>query len=392
MATVRERNGSYQIRVSAGYDLTGRQITRTHTWKPEPNLTARQTQKELQRQTVAFEKQVMQGYVIDEKLTFAEYAQYAIATKERMGAKRKTIEEYKGLLPRIIAAIGHLKLASIRPAHLNDFYTDLGKVGMNKKTGGKLSAKTIIEYHRLISTILAQAEKEMLIPFNPAHRATPPKQVQKAVNYFQIEEISAIRDALEVEPIKWKTATHLLLVSGCRRGEVMGLKWAKVDFANATIRIDSTLSYSAPEHELYSASPKTATSVRTIKLPAETMILLKRYRAWQAEQQLMSGDQWQYTDYLFTQEKGTPMHPDSLNTWLARFAKRNGLPHINPHAFRHSMASVLYFNGVDSIAISKRLGHSKVSTTADIYAHILKESDERAADCIGEIMLGAKKA
>lgn len=392
MPTVRERNGSYQIRVSAGYDLNGRQITRTHTWKPEKSLTPKQTEKELQRQIVAFEKQVMQGFVIDEKLIFAEYAKYAIETKERMGAKRKTIEEYKGLLPRINAAIGHLKLASIRPAHLNDFYTDLAKPGQNKKTGGKLSNKTILEYHRLISTILAQAEKEMLIPFNPAHRATPPKQQQKEVNYFQIEEIAAIREALEVEPIKWKTATHLLLVSGCRRGEIMGLKWAKVDFANNTIRIDSTLSYSAAGHELYSNKPKTATSIRTIKLPEETMALLRKYRAWQAEQRLMSGDQWQYTDYLFTQENGTPMHPDSLNTWLARFSKKNGLPHINPHAFRHSMASVLYFNGVDSIAISKRLGHSKVSTTADIYAHILKESDERAADCIGEVMLGTKRA
>lgn len=385
MATYRKRNGNYEIRVSAGYDSTGKQIMRQFTWKPE-NLTPKQEEKELQRQIVNFEKKVKQGYVIDERMTFEKYADYVLKLKERTGSKHRTLTRYKELLLRINPAIGYMKLEDIRPAHLNSFYTALSADGLNKHTGGKLSNKTILEHHRLISTIMTQAEKEMIIPYNPAHKATPPKPEQREVNYFQPEQVAAIRDALEDEPLKWKAATHLLLLSGCRRGEIMGLKWAKVDFNGCSIRIDNNLLYSA-DIGIYEDTPKTATSVRTIRLPAETMQLLKEWKLEQTAQRIASGDRWTYTDFLFTQENGTPMHPDSLTDWLAKFSDRRGLPHINPHAFRHTMASLLYFNGVDSITISKRLGHAKVSTTTDVYSHIIKEADERAADCLGDIIL-----
>lgn len=387
MATVTKRGNAYQIRVSCGYNAAGKHIMRSHTWKPEPGMTAKQTEKELQRQIVAFENKVKQGYAAENRLTFERYAEYVMQLKETKGKKHRTLDRYTEMLQRINPAIGYMKIEDIRPGHLNDFYAQLAKPGQNKKTGGRLSNKTILEHHRLISTILAQAEKEMLIPYNPASRAEPPQPQKKEVTYFQPDEIIAIRDALESEPIKWRTATHLLLITGCRRGEIMGLKWAKVDFENNRIHIDNNLQYTAARG-LYEETPKTAASVRNIKLPAETMQLLWQYRSWQARQQLASGDRWTYTDYVFTQENGKPMHPDSLTDWLGKFSKRHDLPHINPHAFRHTMASILYFNGMDSVTISKRLGHAKVSTTADIYAHIIQEADERAAECIGDVVLG----
>lgn len=387
MATVRKRGEAYQIRVSCGMDSQGKQVIKTCTWKPEPGMTAKQTEKELQRQIVAFENKVKQGYAAENRLTFERYAEYVMQLKETKGKKHRTLDRYAEMLQRINPAIGYMKIEDIRPGHLNDFYAQLAKPGQNKKTGGRLSNKTILEHHRLISTILAQAEKEMLIPYNPASRAEPPQPQKKEVTYFQPDEIIAIRDALESEPIKWRTATHLLLITGCRRGEIMGLKWAKVDFENNRIHIDNNLQYTAARG-LYEETPKTAASVRNIKLPAETMQLLWQYRSWQARQQLASGDRWTYTDYVFTQENGKPMHPDSLTDWLGKFSKRHDLPHINPHAFRHTMASILYFNGMDSVTISKRLGHAKVSTTADIYAHIIQEADERAAECIGDVVLG----
>lgn len=386
MATVRKRGETYQIRVSCGMDSQGKQVVKTRTWKPAPGMTAKQTEKELQRQIVAFEKKIQQGYAAENRMTFEKYAAYVMQLKETKGKKHRTLDRYAAMLQRINPAIGYMKIEDIRPGHLNDFYAQLAKPGQNLKTGGQLSNKTILEHHRLISTILAQAEKEMLIPYNPASRAEPPQPQKKEVTYFQPDEIIAIRDALESEPIKWRTITHLLLITGCRRGEIMGLKWAKIDFQNNQIRIDNNLQYT-PARGLYEESPKTAASIRNIKLPAETMALLAKYKTWQTEQRLASGDRWIDTGFVFAQENGTPMHPDSLTDWLGKFSKRHGLPHINPHAFRHTMASILYFNGMDSITISKRLGHAKVSTTADIYAHIIQEADERAAECIGDVIL-----
>lgn len=90
--------------------------------------------------------------------------------------------------------------------------------------------------------------------------------------------------------------------------------------------------------------------------------------------------------FVFAQDDGSPLHPDSVTNWLDKFSKRHQLPHIHPHAFRHTMASMLYFGGVDSVSISKRLGHAQVSTTANIYAHVMEEADQRNADIIADIM------
>lgn len=138
---------------------------------------------------------------------------------------------------------------------------------------------------------------------------------------------------------------------------------------------------------IYEDTPKTATSNRFVSLPAETMKLLKQYRAWQSLERLRLRGYYNYQGFVFAQDNGGPMHPDSVTRWLARFSKRHGLPHINPHAFRHTMASMLYFNGVDSVSISKRLGHAQVSTTADIYAHVMEEADKKNADILADVFL-----
>lgn len=89
-------------------------------------------------------------------------------------------------------------------------------------------------------------------------------------------------------------------------------------------------------------------------------------------------------------EENTRKSPCCVTDWLAKFSKRHGLPHINPHAFRHTMASMLYFNGVDSVSISKRLGHAQVSTTANIYAHVMEAADKKNVDILADVFL--KKA
>lgn len=253
----------------------------------------------------------------------------------------------------------------------------------------KLSSKTVLEHHRLISTVLDQACKEQLIPFNPASNATLPKVTKKEVNYFQPEQVAAIREALELEPIKWKTITHLFLITGARRGEILGLKWSAVDFDSNKLHICNNILYT-PDRGIYEDSPKTATSNRYVSVPEETMQLLKQYRAWQNAERLRLGECFQNQDYVFSQDNGKPMHPDSVTDWLSKFSKRHDLPHINPHAFRHTMASMLYFNGVDSVSISKRLGHAQVSTTANIYAHVMAEADQKNADILADVFL--KKA
>ena len=263
------------------------------------------------------------------------------------------------------------------------------KAFLTVEENAALSAKTVIEHHRLIHTVLEQAVKEGLIPFNPAGRVDLPKVEKKEVNYFQPGEVEAIRDALEAEPMKWKVLTHLFLITGARRGEVLGLKWSAVDWTNSRVHIVNSILYSV-DRGIYEDTPKTETSVRWVTLPGETMKLLREWRMQQGGERLRLGEYYHDQDFLFAQDTGEPLHPDSVTDWMKKFSKRHGFPHINPHAFRHTMASMLYFNGVDSVSISKRLGHAQVSTTANIYAHVMEEADQRNADILADVFL--KKA
>ena len=457
MATIERiagKNGvSYRITVYGGFDTQGKRIRHRTTYKPTTGMTERQTQKAVQRAAADFERSIEQGYALDNRQTFAEYAAYVLDLKERTGTKIKTLDRYRELMVRINQAIGHIKLTDLRPQHLNSFYKNLAEPGMRigggsatakinlavwlkknkisraalaeksgisavtvgvavkgesikeekalaiakamekdldevfrvEKNMDPLADKTILEHHRLISTILTQAEKEMLVPYNAAAKATPPKAEKKQPNYFQPETVSAILDALEQEPLKWQLITHLLIVTGCRRGEIMGLKWEKVDFENNRVKIDRAL-VSSKSRGVFEESTKTS-DIRYLALPIETMSLMKLHKREQLRLQLLNGDRWQHSGYVFTQDNGDRMNPDSITNWLSGFSRRHNLPHINPHAFRHTVASVLLGNGTDIVTVSKQLGHANTSTTETFYAHIIEENKAKATECIADVLL-----
>lgn len=460
MATIEKilgKNGTtYRISVSAGFDTSGKRIRHRMTYKPTPGMTERQIQKAVQRAAADFERSIEQGFALDNRQAFAEYAAYVLDLKERDGTKAKTLDRYKELMIRINQAIGNLKLADIRPQHLNSFYKNLAEPGirlgggiatakidlaawlkdnkksragiaeaagvaastvsaaargkpiqeakaaaiaqaMGKKLGEAftveqnmepLADRTVLAYHRLISIILSQAEKEMLVPYNAAEKATPPKATKKAPNYFQPETISEILKELEDEPLKWRLITHLLLVTGCRRGEIMGIKWDKVDFENSRVKIDRALIVS-PSKGVYESTTKT-NDVRYLTIPAETMSLLRQHKREQLRLQIANGDRWIQTGYVFTQDNGDRMNPDSVTAWLYDFSRRHNLPHINPHAFRHTVASVLLANGTDIVTVAAQLGHASASTTENFYAHIIEENKAKASECIADVLLRKK--
>lgn len=198
-----------------------------------------------------------------------------------------------------------------------------------------LSDKTILEHHRLISMILAMAEKEQLIPYNPASKATPPRVSKKEANYFQPEEVAEIVKALQDVPIKWKAMTYILIDTGCRRGELMGLQWNCVDLDKGIMMIKQALLYTK-EKGVYVGPPKTGRP-RAVCLAPETIDVLKKWKTEQLRTKIRHADVWQDTGFVFTKDDGTAMHPDSITDWLNKFSNADDLPHINPHAFRHTV-------------------------------------------------------
>lgn len=257
-------------------------------------------------------------------------------------------------------------------------------------TNESLSARSVRAHHALISLILSTAEKEMLIPYNAARKASPPKQPKSKPIFYQPEEIAAIWDALDTEPLKWQAITHLLIVTGCRRGEIMGLKWDRVDFKTRMLTIETALLYTKSKG-VYDGTPKTERTHHII-LPEETMGLLRRWQAAQMELRLFWGESWINSGYVFTRDTGERMNPSSITGWLAKFSKRHNLPHIHPHALRHTVASVMIENGIDVVTVAGQLGHADASTTERIYAHELELSRTKASDCIAGVLLRKKQA
>ena len=259
----------------------------------------------------------------------------------------------------------------------------LGRRAEELFTFSPVAGGSPLRYHRLISTILEQAVKESLLPDNPCRRAMAPRQQASQPNFFAPQTVGQILRALEGEPLVWKTMLHLFLVTGCRRGEILGLKWDKIDWSARRVRIDTAIYYT-PGRGLYEGTPKTAGSIRAITLPGETMALLEQHREQQRQER---GGAWTEGGYLFPRQDGTAMNPSQVNDWMARFASRHGLPHINPHAFRHTQASILCYCGVDVVSISHRLGHASTSTTANLYSHVLPQAEDRITQCISDVMI-----
>ena len=255
--------------------------------------------------------------------------------------------------------------------------------------GNVLSSNTIGHYHSFISSVLERAVKWGLIDSNPCRRIDPPKVEPKKLQYLNEDEAARMIELLQNEDEPYKTIFNLLLYTGIRRGELMGLEWKDMDFNTGVLSICRT-SQQTSERGIFTDDVKNTSSRRSMKLTEDVIEMLKQYKAWQAEEAAKVGDRWTDADRLFTTWEGKPMSPDAPYAWLQGFTKRHGLPKITVHGLRHTNATLLIGQGVNVRTVAGRLGHSMASTTLNIYSHELQSADAAAADALGGI-LGQKK-
>ena len=374
----------YQIRVYKGRDAKGKQLKPySMVWHiPEGMTNPRTIKKELEKVKAQFENDCKAGLVAPEKQSFQQYAKSFMALKVR-DRKHRTVFRYEELFERINPEIGYLKMANIKPEHINRLCLKLAEEGQNKQTGGCLSAKTIREHYNLVHAVFAQAVKEGVVRFNPADAATPPSCKKKEAEFLEIEDVEKIQKCLEKEPLKWRCIVELFIATGARRGEVLGLKWKNIDFKHHSIKIVNNLQYTR-DRGTYLDTTKTD-EARTISVDPSVLALLQKHRNEQTLIRFRLGEAWHDEGFVFTQKDGKPMNPNSVTDYLGKFCKKYDLPHVHPHTFRHTHISALISNGVDVVTVAKRAGHKQVSTTEDIYAHVLAQADVRAGDIISEV-------
>lgn len=190
MATIKKRGNSYSIRVSCGYNMQGKQIIHSMTWKPEKSMTLKQMEKEVQKQAVLFEEKCKQGLYLSNNIRFADFAEKWFTDYAEKQLKAKTIARYKDLLKRVNQAIGHIKLNQLQPIHLLRFYDNLAENGIREDIKYKptIHITEAIDNINITKTALAKKANISVNTLNQAYKgknisATSASKIFKALGY-----------------------------------------------------------------------------------------------------------------------------------------------------------------------------------------------------------------
>ena len=385
MATIRKRSeGTYQIRVSCGYGVDGKQRNQFKSYKPEPGITPKQIEKELTRQAVLFEEECKRGQITS-AVKFEKFAEQWFEEYAKVNLRPTSYARMKQLTKRVYPAIGHKRLDKITARDIQKFVTDMLVNGKNMNTGKPLSRKTAVHHLSFISDVFSYAIRMGMLTDNPCRRVYVPKQEQDEKQIYTIDEVKKLYENLRGEPMKYQVYLLLAIYSGYRRSEMLGLEWKDIDFENNIIHVRRTSQYTA-EKGIYTDTTKTRKSKRVSKMPVSIMNLLKHFKAEQEAEAAQLGTKWEDHDRLFTKWNGAPMNPQTPFEWLKGYCERIGVPFKNIHSLRHLHASLLIFEGVDVVAVSSDMGHSVVGTTLNLYSHMFQEAKARNCDAISNAL------
>ncbi len=385
MATIRRRpNGTYEIKVSCGYGVDGKQRNQYKSYKPEPGMTKRQIEKEVQRQAILFEEDCKRGQ-ITAAVKFETFAEQWFEEYAKVNLRPTSYARMKQLTKRVYPAIGHKWLDKITARDIQKFVTDMLVNGKNMNTGKPLSRKTAVHHLSFISDVFSYAVRMGMLCDNPCRRVFVPKQEQEEKQIYTIEQVKILYENLKSEPMKYQVYLLLSIYSGYRRSEMLGLEWKDIDFEHDLIHVRRTSQYTA-EKGIYTDTTKTRKSKRVSKMPASIMNLLRQFKAEQDEEARRLGTKWEDHDRLFTKWNGAPMNPQTPFEWLQGYCERIGIPFRNIHSLRHLHASLLIFEGVDVVAVSEDMGHSVVGTTLNLYSHMFQEAKARNCDAISNAL------
>jgi integrase len=287
--------------------------------------------------------------------------------------KPRTVTGYASVLDNYWKPeLGHLRLQRITPSMIASCYSKWR--AERDITGG-----TLLNVHRCLHRALKVAVLWGYLPNNPADRVEPPKARRRRPSLWSPEETRRLLESSEGD--RWHVVWSMSLGTGCRLGEVLGLRWPDMDFAASALMVQRAVSRprsAAPVIVL----PKYEASVRSIQLPRHTATALREWKGAQAVERLRFDGAWVAGDSIVTREDGTQPTPSAIRWAFNRACRDTGLHRIRIHDLRHLSASLLLSEGVPLPIVSARLGHSTPAITAAIYSHALGNEDARAATAL----------
>lgn len=298
-----------------------------------------------------------------------------------MKLKKRTIENNRKLIEGyVLPRIGGMRICDITTCRIDVMLSELLREG-GLKCGGPLSPGSVNLIRACIGTVFSVAVKKGIIEQNPVTGSTPARKSETEKGFLDTESCRIIISRLgSIHNSQVARAVELLLYTGLRRGELLGLSWEDIDLEKAEIHVRHTLW----KEEL--TTPKTRSSVRMIPLSEEAVSCISEQYKYISSQKELMGEQWTETGAVFINRHGGHMNGEYLNNMFRQFLKDNGFNGMHIHDLRHANASILINNGVPMKVVSEHLGHSSVKTTEDYYTHLFASSKRITAEAMSRAL------
>lgn len=394
-STRKDKDGTtvYILRYSRGRG----QSQLTERWRPDSSWSPRTVEIKLKEALADFTARCRDGQVLDrserqaaraaaeaeaqrlaeieaQKVTLGKYSETWLRSKQ-ITCGLGTVVKYEQVLRiHIVPALGAYRMDAITAGQIKQLLLDILNTG-----------RECADVYRVLSAVFNDAEREDVTPGNVMRKVQCPKPNKDTAKddgpeSLNADQLAALLTATDARPAIVRALVYVLADTGCRVGEALALQWSEIDWQSSTISIEATRDRITKGRH----ATKTKESVRTLEIGSDT---LQALQAWQIEQ--AKGGQVLHD--VFTGKGGVALSHDMVRYWMRSLGEEIGVPGLHPHMLRHSAATIALENGADVGGISRRLGHSKISTTLDIYCSPTSRAADAAGDTLREAVKRAKE-
>lgn len=360
--------------VVVGYDESGR---------PRRKTVSARTKEETRRKLRDLHRALDEGQVLTTKdETVAQLIErwdrdvLSIQVRPLARHNYKTVADH-----HIVPTLGKKKVSALTVA-------DVQRLLAAKLAGGPGGKPLSVSSVRRIRSVLAQALSECVVEGtlvrNVAALTKPPKAQRVEGRTLTPEQAKRLLAAMDAH--RQGSLFGLMLSTGLRRGEALGLRWSDVDLGHGVVAVRRQLQ--RVDGELVTNDVKTSKSRRAVNIAPPVVAMLTARKAAQEKDRLAAGEAWEETGYVFTTQLGTPLDPRNVQRDFQTICTKAGIGKWHPHELRHSAASLMLAAGVPIQVVSDVLGHSSIRMTADVYGHILQPQREEAAAALAGVLFG----
>ena len=372
----------FKITISNGYRPNGKKICKAKTITVPDSVKPRGIPQYVAHEAEELERRVKSGYSEDRDTTFETYATRWLDRQVKYAPG--TLASYRRMLERVYPYIGAIKLGELRPMALENMMIELRK---RTHQGKPIQEATVQKYLTVVSAVLSDAKRNEIISKNPARMIDLPETKRRQQFIPTDEQAQDLILALLDEPYHYKLFYVLAMYTGCRRGELCALRWNDfviVEKYRSVLTVSRSRTVVAGQGVV--EGPTKNGRSRTIALSEDMTSLVQGFCYYQREIAMENGRE--LSPYLFVNEKGQPIHPDTFTKHLRLIFEENGFPDtFHLHTLRHYFVSAMLHEGVDKQTVAEMAGHGDTSFLERTYCHPQMALKEQAAEKMDQLLL-----